>query len=345
MRPSFGAAVLLVAALAAVPAHAQSAPAGLGLSAGAVVFPGHPLGEFATDASIDIGEGRAGLWADVGARWQGVLSASPVPAAAGGVRFRTRRAWVTIGVSTDVGYAIVGGDSGAAATPGGIIAASQRLDSISLAIPSGQSDPVTATPTSARGGYTSQRVTDILARAEWSVHPISLRVSSGWRIGGPVSGHPWISAAVAVPVTSSMSLVAGIDQHRRFDASTAPPAFSLGVEIGHTRRHRMPDVKPPQLRAALGDGIVRVVAVTGGVVIEYQDADAASVRLRGDLTGWRDVAFAHATGGVWRVELSGAPGTYRVVMSRNGGGWMPLPGLPETLDGFGAKAGLLVIDR
>jgi hypothetical protein len=69
------------------------------------------------------------------------------------------------------------------------------------------------------------------------------------------------------------------------------------------------------------------------------------VTLVSDLTEWRPVSLTRNEDGRWEVVLPAGAGVYRVNVSTNGGAWHVPPGLPATDDGFGAKVGLLVLER
>jgi hypothetical protein len=67
--------------------------------------------------------------------------------------------------------------------------------------------------------------------------------------------------------------------------------------------------------------------------------------LASDLTEWHATDLTRSDDGRWEIVLHAAAGVYRLNISTDGGPWRAPIGFPVTDDGFGTKAGLLVLDK
>ena len=84
-----------------------------------------------------------------------------------------------------------------------------------------------------------------------------------------------------------------------------------------------------------GDGSSRVIRIHA--------PRARGVELMGDFTDWRPVALTRESGEIWRLELSIAPGTYRLSIRVDGREWRAPPGIPSLVDEFDSQVGVIVL--
>jgi hypothetical protein len=84
----------------------------------------------------------------------------------------------------------------------------------------------------------------------------------------------------------------------------------------------------------LGDGAFAVIV---------RHPTARLVEIAGDFTDWHPRALAATGPGAWLLRLLLAPGIHQINVRFDGGSWQVPEGMGETEDGFGGRAGLLVV--
>lgn len=67
------------------------------------------------------------------------------------------------------------------------------------------------------------------------------------------------------------------------------------------------------------------------------------VEVMGDFTDWEPVLLTEEEPGWWALTRTLAPGLYRINVRYDGGPWLTPPGLPSEEDGFGGRAGVILV--
>ena len=150
---------------------------------------------------------------------------------------------------------------------------------------------------------------------------------------GTVSASVWFTPHVAAVATVGSYL--SDPMHRLPGGSYAMLTMRLASGAGPRASGDTPS------RAV--DFVVSRAAEDGRRVIRIQAPRARRVELMGDFTDWRAVPLTREGGDVWHVELSIAPGTYRLSVRVDGGEWRAPPGIPAITDEFDGQVGVIVL--
>jgi len=84
----------------------------------------------------------------------------------------------------------------------------------------------------------------------------------------------------------------------------------------------------------LGHGICRITMVIPG---------ARTVLISGDFSNWQPLSMSEVAPDTWQIEITAAPGEYRISISIDGGPWQAPPGLTSQDDEFGQTTGILLV--
>lgn len=113
--------------------------------------------------------------------------------------------------------------------------------------------------------------------------------------------------------------------------------FALGVELRSRAvrpRARVPDARPT----------FHVEAWEGaGVMLAVTHPTARSVEVAGDFSEWRPVPLLRGAAGRWTAVVPLEPGLHLLNLRFDGGPWQVPPGLSSADDGFGGRAGVLLV--
>lgn len=127
-------------------------------------------------------------------------------------------------------------------------------------------------------------------------------------------------------------------------------AATIGIEVVPRRPRRAPDVTPARDRLAAEpaedaafDWVVEAAPDT--VLFRVRHPGAALVEIAGDFTDWRPVGLRRVGNGVWEVRLPVPSGLHLMSLRIDGGPFEAPPGLEAAADGFGGRAGVVVVDR
>ncbi len=122
---------------------------------------------------------------------------------------------------------------------------------------------------------------------------------------------------------------------------TAPPrdpVLSRRPEVLHVRG-------PAGWTSTSSKREVELVDARDGSFVQLRiGADAKTVEMAGDFSGWQPIALVRLNG-AWRLPEALAPGVYRMIMRVDGGEWRPMLGLPRLQDEFGGEVGVVTIPR
>ena len=111
---------------------------------------------------------------------------------------------------------------------------------------------------------------------------------------------------------------------------------SIGFRLA---RRRVPTVP----RRFVVPFVYTTESAEGPAGVSFQLPEAARVEIAGDFNGWQPEPLRRDADGRWTFPVDLAPGVYRFNVRVDGGAWIVPPDFPEVDDGFGAKAGLLIV--
>ena len=181
-------------------------------------------------------------------------------------------------------------------------------------------------------------------RARW----LELSAGAGAR-GGDLGGgkvQSWASGSAVVWLAERTGLVFAGGRALADPARGVPSVryLSISLRLGgngprggpslHVRREASDDGEG-RLDVRSSDDSLRVVAV--------RLPRATTVELMGDFTDWEAVPMTKLPNGEWTLERWIAPGSHRVAIRIDGGGWTIPPNLPRVADDFGGEAGLVTV--
>lgn len=140
-------------------------------------------------------------------------------------------------------------------------------------------------------------------------------------------------------VSPGLALTGGLVLQPPEPGSSARRAGGLlGIRLASGPRLFPHFVNAPKVGAA--SCVVRLA--DGGASIEIRAPGASHVELSGDFTRWLPAAFEHASGDRWVLTAHLTPGVHRFVVRVDGGGWLPAPGLPQTMDAYEGTVSVIV---
>jgi hypothetical protein len=80
----------------------------------------------------------------------------------------------------------------------------------------------------------------------------------------------------------------------------------------------------------------------GGATIEVRAPSASHVELSGDFTRWTPISLERGKGDRWTLTARLSPGVHRFVVRVDGGSWLPVPGLPQSVDAYEGTVSVIV---
>jgi len=80
----------------------------------------------------------------------------------------------------------------------------------------------------------------------------------------------------------------------------------------------------------------------GGATIEVRAPAASHVELSGDFTRWTPTTLERGKGDRWTFTTRLSPGVHRFVVRVDGGSWLPVPGLPQSVDAYEGTVSVIV---
>lgn len=185
-------------------------------------------------------------------------------------------------------------------------------------------------------------IQDLGVKAAWRGDVLSLDGRLGRRWGASITPQTWWEGRAALKVTPIVSLTLRMG-HLASDALLSVrggqyTTFGLRLDIPQRTRNA-------ERSAAMQLAQVVRESATSVRILFTMPAGTRQVTLASDLTEWRGVPLTRTDDGRWEIILPATAGVHRVNISTDSGPWRVPPGLPAMEDGFGAKVGLLVLER
>lgn len=179
---------------------------------------------------------------------------------------------------------------------------------------------------------------EVDGRVVMSRGPVDAAAYAGWRGAPDTSRGPegWAGATVAVWVAPRAAVVAAAGTYSSDLLQGLPRGrfASLAVRLSGGR-------PPVWARAWTGRAVHAPAGGTGDM--RFRVPSATRVEVAGDWTGWKPVPLTRGPDGRWTLRLQLTPGVYRFNLIVDGGRWIVPEGVAAVDDGFGGKAGVLVI--
>ena len=185
-------------------------------------------------------------------------------------------------------------------------------------------------------------IQDLGVRMTWSRGPVSLSARVGRRFGLNILPETWWDGHAALHLTPIMSVTMRTGR-------LASDAL-LGLRGGQyttfgLQLDLLQHAKPADRHVAFAPAeFLRESPATVHLFFVLPPGTRRAT-LVSDLTEWHAIDLTRSDDGRWEIVLHAAAGVYRLNISTDGGPWRAPTGLPVTDDGFGTKAGLLVLDK
>jgi hypothetical protein len=199
----------------------------------------------------------------------------------------------------------------------------------------------------------SLRYTDGQGALRWDAGRVELAAGLGVRSGDAIvreSSTRWGSASATFWLARHVGLVAAGGTYP-VDFTQGYPGgryLSVAVRLG-TRPMTVAlrpsgDPAPSALRSTATGPRLEIASLPNGRrTIRVQAPAARTVEVMGDFTTWQPLALSRVADGWWTATLAVAPGTYQLNVRLNGGTWEAPAGVPEKLDEFGTRVGILTL--
>jgi len=170
--------------------------------------------------------------------------------------------------------------------------------------------------------------------------PVDVTGYAGIR-GSPVSvpdgDEAWAGASAALWVRANLAIVVAGGDYAADVLQGLPGGryFSVGLRLTRRRSRPIPITAPAP--------IVYTPEAARAGSISFEVSGAQTVEIAGDWTEWRRRPLEQDDDGRWLVPASLTPGVYRFNLWVDGSRWVVPEGVAEVDDGYGGKAGLLII--
>jgi hypothetical protein len=182
-------------------------------------------------------------------------------------------------------------------------------------------------------------------RVVMSRGPVDVAAYAGWRSVPPgakadsasnLESEGCAGATVAVWVAPRAAVVAAAGTYASDLLQVLPRGRFVSLAV------RLSGGRPPVwARAWTGRAVHAPASGTGDM--RFRVPSATRVEVAGDWTGWKPVPLTRGPEGRWILHLQLEPGVYRFNLIVDGGRWIVPEGVAAVDDGFGGKAGVLVI--
>lgn len=199
----------------------------------------------------------------------------------------------------------------------------------------------------------SLRYTDAYGALRWDAGRVELAAGLGARRGDAIvreSSTKWGSASATFWFARHVGLVAAGGTYP-VDFTQGYPGgryFSVALRLGArpttVALRRSTDPAPSALRSdAAGPRLEIALLPNGRRTIRVHAPAARSVDVMGDVTNWQPLALSRLSNGWWTAAVAVAPGTHQINVRVNGGTWDVPAGLPDKVDEFGVRVGILTV--
>ena len=185
-------------------------------------------------------------------------------------------------------------------------------------------------------------IQDLGVRMTWSAGPLSLSARVGRRFGLNILPQTWWDGHAALHLTPIMSVTmrTGRLASDALLGLRGGQYTTLGLQLDLLQHAR-----PADRHVAFAPAeFLRESPATVHLFFVLPPGTRRATLLS-DLTEWQAIDLTRSDDGRWEIVLHANAGVYRLNISTDGGPWRAPTGLPVTDDGFGTKAGLLVLDK
>jgi hypothetical protein len=185
-------------------------------------------------------------------------------------------------------------------------------------------------------------IQDLGVRMAWSAGPLSLSARIGRRFGLNILPQTWWDGHAALHLTPIMSVTmrTGRLASDALLGLRGGQYTTLGLQLDLLQH-----AKPADRHVAFAPAeFLRESPATVHIFFVLPPGTRRAT-LVSDLTEWHAIDLARSDDGRWEIVLHASAGVYRLNISTDGGPWRAPTGLPVIEDGFGTKAGLLVLDK
>ena len=184
---------------------------------------------------------------------------------------------------------------------------------------------------------------DVAARATWSSDRLTVDARLGMQPKLEASPRTvWARATATVAMSPAFAFVAGAgtEPSRGWIGLPSSRFLSFGIRVAV---NGVPPGAPP---AAAPRPLPRFsVKEAGGelYLLTLRLADARTVEISGDFTGWRPVSMRQTSRDTWQAMVALTRGSHRANVRIDGNAWIAPPGMSSTTDGFNGTVGIFVV--
>lgn len=216
----------------------------------------------------------------------------------------------------------------------------------------------------------STRYMDAQATASWTHAGVQLSFVGGVRIGDQLSElalgtdrHTWAIAGASVPISQTLSIVAGTGTYPINPTQGFPGGrfVSVGLRLSNPwrgLRQRSAAMKsaadaegtpgaidsaPEKVSSNVPDLAVSR-STPDSITLRISAPGAERVEITGDFTNWDPIALTRNADGSWGGSFGLGRGEYQMNVRVNGGRWTVPRSLMSMVDEFGGTVGLLIVE-
>lgn len=180
--------------------------------------------------------------------------------------------------------------------------------------------------------------------ARWQSDRLELESVAGVTLSLSQGPRRWAQATAAYAVAPKLAAFATFgsrDPELYLIEPAETPRATCGVRLSHWRSAVLET--PLVARATATKWHVRRVS-RDSWSFEVRAPGARMVEMTGDFTRWEPIQLQHQGGDRWSAIMMLEPGVHQVNLRIDGGAWMPPPGAPTSVDGYGGTTGVVVAE-
>lgn len=187
-------------------------------------------------------------------------------------------------------------------------------------------------------------LTTTRASVHWQAGRLELESVGGLTLSLVREPKRWAQATGAYAVAPNLAAFATFgsrDPELYLIEPAETPRSTFGLRLSHWRSAVLD--APLVARAAATRWHARKVDEQSWS-FEVRAPGARMVEVMGDFSRWEAVPLEHLGGDRWATTVLLEPGVHQVNVRVDGGAWMPPPGAPTTVDGYGGTSGVVVAE-
>ncbi|HET9325184.1 MAG TPA: glycogen-binding domain-containing protein [Candidatus Eisenbacteria bacterium] len=201
-----------------------------------------------------------------------------------------------------------------------------------------------ATGPGARNQLLRVALTTTRVSAHWQSSRLELESVAGVTLSLTRGPRRWAQATAAYAVAPNLAAFATFgsrDPELYLIEPAETPRATCGVRLSHWRSTVLET--PLVARATATKWHVRRVS-RDSWSFDVRAPGARMVEMTGDFTRWEPIQLQHQGGDRWSAIMILEPGVHQVNLRIDGGAWMPPPGAPTSVDGYGGTTGVVVAE-